>query len=419
MAEKLKIVWLVNILFPKASEILGLPKSVIGGWLYSYKVALKQYYPQIELHIISPYAGKFPQFLGSEENDYYYVFPFSMHEKKLKRWFLGINKRINPHIVHIYGSEYIHSSIYVKACGSTNVVLSIQGMISVYAQYFYGGIEKKELNTYSTFRDILKRETIQKGQNTFYRNGQAEIWLIKQINNIIGRTSWDYANSWSLNSSLHYYKCEEALRGSFYTHQWSINKCHRHTIFISQAHYPIKGLHKMLEALPIILKSYPDTRIYITGDDPTLKPWYRRTGYWNYLKYIIDKLKIRNHLNFLGRLSEEEMVIQYLSANVFVCPSIIENSSNSVCEAQILGTPVIASYVGGMMDLIDDGKSGFLYRFEETALLAKKVCEIFENDNLACQLSINARSIAAQRHNRENIANTLYAIYLDIMNRTK
>ena len=61
-------------------------------------------------------------------------------------------------------------------------------------------------------------------------------------------------------------------------------------------------------------------------------------------------------------------------------------SPNSVGEAQLIGTPCIASYTGGIMDMITDNETGFLYRYEEIALLAQRVCELFENSKLCEKL---------------------------------
>lgn len=411
----MKIIWLVNIVFPDVCKELGLPEPVTGGWLYSYKNALQEFYPQLKLYIISLYDGiEVKRF--KYDNYTYIIIPSSLSQIRLNKIFSDINNEIKPDIVHIHGSEFYHSLAYVNACGSNNTVLSVQGLVSACALYYYGGIESKNINKFITFRDLIKKDTLRHQQKEFYKKGIYEIALIKKIKYIIGRTSWDASNCWSINPKTHYFKCEEALRDSFYVNCWDIKKCHRHSIFISQAYYPLKGLHKLLNALPLIVKQYPDVQVYIIGDDPTSKPKYKRTTYWNYLDSIINKLCIRSHLHFLGTLSEAEMVEQFLLAHVFVCPSAIENSSNSVCEAQLIGTPVVASYVGGMMDIVEDQKSGLLYRFEETAMLAYKICSVFKDDDLAYRLSINERAIALKRHDRESIANSLYNIYNEIIN---
>ena len=415
MGKEMKVVWLVNIAFPEICRELGLPEPVIGGWLYSYKNALKEFYPQLKLYIISPYEGI--EIKCIEYDKYvYYMIPSAVSQNDMDKILFDINNKINPDVVHIHGSEFYHSLSYINTCGANNALLSIQGLISICTLYYYGGIKNKVIDKYTTLRDILKRDTLKHQREKFRQKGTYEIALIKKMKNIVGRTSWDYSNCWAINPDIRYFKCEEALRDSFYTNKWDISKCRKHSIFLSQVYYPIKGLHKFLEALPVILKQYPDVQVYVAGDDLTSKPAYKQSTYWNYLNSIIDKSCVRSHLHFLGTLSEKEMVRQYLSAHVFVCPSIIENSSNSVCEAQLIGTPVVASYVGGMMDLIEDQKSGLLYRFEEAAMLAYKICSIFESDNLAYKLSVNEREVAMKRHDRKAIADSLYNIYTQINN---
>ena len=61
--------------------------------------------------------------------------------------------------------------------------------------------------------------------------------------------------------------------------------------------------------------------------------------------------------------------------------------------------------------MIESGKTGLLYRFEETEMLSKAICEIFGNDNLAELLSFNEQAVAAGRHSGEVNRNTMIAIY--------
>jgi glycosyltransferase involved in cell wall biosynthesis len=135
------------------------------------------------------------------------------------------------------------------------------------------------------------------------------------------------------------------------------------------------------------------------------------------LEKLIEQVQVsKDKLIFLGILNENQMAEQYASSHVFLCPSAIENSSNSVGEAQLVGTPCVASYVGGTMDMIDDGQTGLLYRFEEVSLLAKQICRIFENDDLAISLSKKAQEVASVRHDKIINASQLNSIYKQIMN---
>lgn len=54
---------------------------------------------------------------------------------------------------------------------------------------------------------------------------------------------------------------------AFMKKKWDYKQCHKYTIFLSQGQYPIKGLHQMVKALPLILRDYPDTKVYVAGND--------------------------------------------------------------------------------------------------------------------------------------------------------
>ena len=135
--------------------------------------------------------------------------------------------------------------------------------------------------------------------------------------------------------------------------------------------------------------------------------------YGRIIKEIIKKHKLEKHVVFLNSLSADEMKQEYLKCNVFVCPSSIENSSNSIGEAQLLGVPCISSYVGGAADMIPNSECGKMYRFEEVKMLAKCIVDTFKEspsyDNTIM------RKVAADRHDRIKNAIAQYNIYKTIV----
>ena len=72
------------------------------------------------------------------------------------------------------------------------------------------------------------------------------------------------------------------------------------------------------------------------------------------------------------------MKIRYLKGDVVVSPSIMENSPNSVGEAMILGVPVISSRVGGVHNLLEDGKEGILYEATNVQALSNAIIKVFD-----------------------------------------
>ena len=205
------------------------------------------------------------------------------------------------------------------------------------------------------------------------------------------------------------------MRKEFYDgSSWEYEKCEKHTIFISQASYPIKGLHQLLKATPLILRDFPDTKILIAGHDITKVSTFvdriKLTGYGKIIRKMIKKYHLEKHVDFLGPLNAEEMKKTYLKCNVFICPSSIENSPNSLGEAQILGVPCIASYVGGIPDMMK-GCEENMYRFEEVEMLAEKVCIVFRNK----AKQINMQCKAKNRHDKLINGKALYDIYKSII----
>jgi glycosyltransferase involved in cell wall biosynthesis len=171
----------------------------------------------------------------------------------------------------------------------------------------------------------------------------------------------------------------------------------------------------MIEALPLIIRHFPSVKVYVAGNDFITNRRWKLSGYGKYISSQIHKFRLRDKIIFTGNLSEKDMCERYLKSHVFVCPSSIENSSNSVGEAQLLGVPCVASYVGGMSDLISQRKTGILYRFEEIQMLANGVCEIFYNDTMATELSKRGKEEAFFRHNSKINAQQLCSIYESIL----
>lgn len=374
----MKVLWITNIMMPPLAKAKALPVPAIGGWMYS---SLKRLFTQndIEMAVATVYNGKLYD-TSCIDNIKYYLIPLDgkkavEYNPGIEAYWHRIHDEFHPDVVHIHGSEYPHGLAYINACGPSGVVVSIQGLISVHTRYYASGIAFSDTKK-TTFRDKIRRDGILRGQKSFEKRGRFEIELLSHVNHIIGRTEWDKAHAWAINPKAQYHHCGETLRDSFYNHRWVYEKCEPHSIFVSQASYPIKGVHMLFEALPLILHHYPDTKVYVAGYDSTVAPWWRIGSYGKYLKKMIARLGISEHIEFTGMLDEKAMCDRYLKSNLFVCCSAIENSPNSLGEAQLLGMPYVASFVGGVPE-IAGMNADVLYRFEETEMLAKKICDIF------------------------------------------
>ena len=92
--------------------------------------------------------------------------------------------------------------------------------------------------------------------------GAAEARTLGLTRYVIGRTTGDRAVSTQLNPEARYFSVPETLRAAFYSNEWTLGACQPHSVLVSQGHYPIKGLHFVLRALPSIVDRHPDTQLF-------------------------------------------------------------------------------------------------------------------------------------------------------------
>ena len=376
----MRILWITNIPLPPVCRELGAKELPMGGWMYSALQSLSDHSNNLVFAVATIWNGKeLKQF--EKDGITYYLLPQHRQKKtkynnKLEPYWQQIKTEFHPDIVHIHGTEYPHGLAYIKACGAENVVASIQGLISVCARYYTAGIDHKTLRKAITFRDFILQNSILQQQADFYQRAKLEQQCLKSIKHVIGRTDWDKVHVLAINPNIQYLYCSETLRPEFYKHKWHYSECVPNSILISQAGYPLKGAHIVIQALSLVKQKFPTAKLVIPGTNITTAPWYKFTSYGKYLQSLIKQYGLESSIEFTGPLDEHEMCRQFLKCNVFVCPSSIENSPNSLGEAQVLGVPYLASNVGGISDLVGNNNQ-LLYRFEEYELLANKICRIF------------------------------------------
>ena len=289
-------------------------------------------------------------------------------------------------------------------------ICSIQGLVSIYAEHFFGGMEEHEYRKRTVYERIKKKSLMDTYQD-YCERGEAEIKLLKSTSNVIGRTSWDKACIYLINPEANYYHCNEILRSNFYTSKWEYGKCEKHSIMLSQGTKPIKGLQMAIKALSIIVGFYPDTIMYVAGNNILDNRVATRNSYVKYIKSLIGKYNLANKVVFTGALQAEEMKQRMLNSNVFLLPSSIENSPNSLGEAMILGVPCVASDVGGVSDMMEHEEEGYIYPFNEYYKMAYYIIEIFNKGAQIEEMGFKAARKARITHNPEKNTKELLKIY--------
>lgn len=329
-----------------------------------------------------------------------------------------------PDVIHILGTEGVFAHLPCDVFGRIPVVVSMQGVMSACAEAFSGGLSPGEVK----WRDNLNFRFLRHGltlwrEQSVWRNVRArnEADTIRRHRYFIGRTVFDEAWVRYYNPQAKYYMVNETMRPELYRSGRNDSTIHRHAIFCGgAAGYPLKGAHWLIRAVAALRAEFPDIQLRIANAAALAggTSWRNRLhdgAYQRYLRRLIKELRIEDRLVLLPVLSAAEVRAELEAAELFVLPSLCENSPNALCEAMLVGVPSVATFAGGTPSIIEDEKTGLLVSPGDPARLASAIRRMFNDPVLAKRLASTAKSVAFSRHNAEANAKTQLAVYRKIM----
>jgi L-malate glycosyltransferase len=162
---------------------------------------------------------------------------------------------------------------------------------------------------------------------------------------------------------------------------------------------PEKSHDTLLAAAVSLVESHPSLRFQIVGDGP------RR----HELERIAATLGLGAHVEFLGH--REDVPALLAAADAFVLPSRTEAFPNSVIEAMAAGMPVVACAVGGLLDLIQDGRTGFLVPPDDSAALAAALRALADDPLRAHAVGTAGRRLVQQRYSFDRMVGSFDDLY--------
>lgn len=421
----MKVLWLCNIMLPVIAKKLGCEASNKEGWLSGLVTTLleRQMENNISLAVAFPTDKNLDGCSGEACGLKYYGFfentaAPECYDAALEERLQKILKDFQPDVIHCFGTEFPHTLAMAKIAGNTNkVLIGMQGLCTLCADVYMADLPQKVQKSV-TFRDLVRGDSLKKQQEKFVKRGVHEREAIRKVSYITGRTEWDKTNVLSWNPTAKYYSMNETLRSNFYEGSWAKENCTPHRILLSQGDYPLKGLHYALLAMPRILEKYPDAELCVAGNPivrkKTLKGQLKVSAYGKYIQQLIDKLDLQEKVHFLGKLDAVQMKEAYLQSGLFLCPSAVENSPNSLGEAMLLGMPCVAANVGGIPSLFMDGADGILYTGGADEL-ADAVIRMWSEESRMAVYGENAKAHACKTHDKEANYQRLLEIYQEIV----
>lgn len=117
----------------------------------------------------------------------------------------------------------------------------------------------------------------------------------------------------------------------------------------------------------------------------------------------------------MGVANADKIADALASCSVYMHPTYIENSPNSICEAQMIGAPVVATNVGGVPDIVADGCDGSIFATGEISQMASALTKYIGDENFARTVGERGASKAAQRHDKVRIVEALMGAYRDMV----
>lgn len=417
----MRVLWFTNIpLLPPAGKPQE-PLRGTGGWLSALASALAG--GDHEVGICSAFPGLqngcttqgnmtfFSVAQGQPRRVLYFVPPDERRIVDTLAECRRVVEQFRPDVIHVHGTERFFGLLPVRFQVGCPVIVSLQGLMSEYCKWVntFGQNSWPVVLTWhtpiNTARGIGPLWTWLASQ----RQAKRELEIIRGNRNFAGRTDWDRSCIEAVNPDARYFHVGEMLRQSFYQSRWNLAKSVRETIYFSNARGPRRNVEVLLDAIALLATRWPRVHLRLGGierfDD----------GYARWLKQRALRLGVLDRISLLGRLTADGVVAELLRCNVFVLPSRIENSPNSLCEAQLVGVPCVASSVGGVPSLVDSENTGLLFLPDDSAALAAHIDRVFGDDCLATALGESAAAAAHRRHDSSQIVGQLVSAYDELV----
>ena len=161
-----------------------------------------------------------------------------------------------------------------------------------------------------------------------------------------------------------------------------------------------KNHETLIAAADLLSTDFPEVEFQIVGDGP------RRAE----LEALVRSRRLENRISFLGHREDVGRLLS--EASIFVLPSRSEAFPNGAMEAMAAGLPVVASAVGGLLDLIEHGRTGLLIEPGNPTALADALRRLLTNQAAAAQIGEQARAQVHQRYSFDRMVKAFEDLYL-------
>lgn len=394
-----------------------------GSWVGALETIIREHCPDIELgvafelddgnrRVVKDGVAYYPIKKYRNRWDFYrfkwnFDYEWDLLEPKLK-WIISDFK---PDIIHCFGSEWPYGK--VSSFTDIPVVIHMQGFLNVYRtsrNQVFDRYDYYRYFHYNPFKMLHYSITWSPKRYEAEKRREREIMAMNRY--FMGRTEWDKLMVRYYSPTAAYYHCEEAIRETIYnsSNKWTFQKRDKMRMVTISSASPLKGNGLILQTAKIL------------KEEMHFDFEWRVAGSKDSFSLIESKVGIKHddvNITLLGVIDAETIAEELATADVYVHTAIIDNSPNSLCEAQLVGCPVVSTNVGGIPQLVKDHETGLLFPYNEPHTLAFLLMDIFGKKDMLQSLSENEISVSSKRHLPHSIATRLKEIYSDVILKSK
>ncbi len=163
-----------------------------------------------------------------------------------------------------------------------------------------------------------------------------------------------------------------------------------------------KGLEYFIQSIPLILKERAGVQFLIIGDGEKKAD----------LMKLVREMKVSQNTFFIGERSDIVLYLELM--NIFVLSSLSEGMPVSILEALSLARPVVATRVGGVPELIEDGVNGLLIESRSSSALASAITLLLKDKALASRLGLKGREVVRNQFTVERMVKEIKKVFLEL-----
>ncbi len=392
----------------------------LNSWVDGLEAAFEKYTgDDFEVGFVSSYGkpkanvtrGRFTYICASQDKNIAALLHTRNNEKAIQFYqdtYRKIVEDYKPDIIHIFGSE--HPYIFLCSEYPEKTLVSIQGIRVIWEYYrikYQNMVKKNEARLSKSWKYYVKKMLF--GENFGWRDAY-ESKYVKSARYFATQNFFVKSYYSMLCPDATYFYNEEVLRREFYNAQWTRQKAEPNTVIsIMSGQVAYKGFDGLLLAAKTLNDVGLSNVVFkVAGVEES-----------SYLGKVMKRRMAtmnipRSQVKFLGYMTAEQLIDEMKKTFMFAHFCHIENTPNTLKEAQALGMPCLAPYTGGVSTLLKEGEEGLIFQDTNHFSAAAMIAWMMRNPDQAAEMGQAARSRRHQDSSPERIAKKFVEIYTQI-----